>query len=105
MADRDADLSPSDGGPTGRVSPRFGRPGIRGPTLRSGSVLRGPTLPTSQISGPQVSAESVVVTIESQAVYNISDVILIVAHDSSIPDRASAATHTGSVDLSIASRG
>jgi len=52
-----------------------------GLTLSSGSVLKGRTLPMSQISGPQVLAESSTVT--SQAV-------------SSFSERESATTHSGS---------
>ena len=82
----DADLSLSDGGPPKRVQDSGGLES-EGLTLRSGSVLKGPTLPTSQISGPQASAESSAVTTKSQAV--------------SRSDRESATTHTGSADLSM----
>jgi len=52
-----------------------------GLTLRSGSVLKGRSLPQSQISGPQALAESSAVTVESQAVFSHSE-------------RESATTHT-----------
>jgi len=82
----DADLSLSDGGPPRRVRDSGGLES-EGLTLRSRSILRGPTLPTSQISSPQAQAESSVVTTESQAI-------------SSLSGHTYAATHAGSVDLS-----
>jgi len=47
----DAALSFSDGGPLKRVRDSGGLES-EGLTLRSGSVLKGRTLPMSQISGP-----------------------------------------------------
>jgi len=59
---------------------------IRAAWNQEWKCLRGPTLPTSQISSPQAQAESSIVTTESQAVSSLSD-------DSFVPDRKSAATH------------
>jgi len=89
----DAALSLSDGGPPKRVQDSGGLES-EGLTLRNGSVLKGPTLPMSQISGLQALAESSAVTVKSQAV-------------SSLSERESATTHTGSgsasADPSLAS--
>jgi len=57
----------SDGGPPKRVQDSGGLES-EGLTLRNGSVLKGPTLPMSQISSLQALAESSAVTVESQAV-------------------------------------
>jgi len=59
----DAALSFSDGGPLKRVRDSGGLES-EGLTLKSGSVLKGRTLPMSQISGPQALAESSAVTAE-----------------------------------------
>jgi len=68
----DADLSLSDGGPPRRVRDSGGLES-EGLTLRrSGSVLRGPTLPTSQISSTQAQAESSIVITESQSLVSVT---------------------------------
>jgi len=54
---KDAVLSHSDGGPLKQVRDPGGLES-EGLTLRSGSVLKGRTLPLSQISDPQALAES-----------------------------------------------
>ena len=68
----DAALSLSDGGPPKRVQDSGGLES-EGLTLRNGSVLKGPTLPMSQISGLQALAESSAVTVKSQAVSSLSE--------------------------------
>jgi len=77
---KNAALSQSDGGPLKRVRDPGGLES-EGLTLSSGSVLKGRTLPQSQISGPQALAESDAVTAQSQVV-------------SSLSERESATTHT-----------
>jgi len=89
---KDAALSHSDGGPLKQVRDPGGLES-EGLTLRSGSVLKGRTLPQSQISGPQALAASGAVTVESQAV-------------SSYSERESATTHScnAATDPSLISR-
>jgi len=72
MADKDAALSHSDSGPLKQVRDPGGLES-EDLTLRRGSVLKGSTLPLSQISGPQALAESDIVTVESQAVSSLSE--------------------------------
>jgi len=61
---KDSALSHSDGGPLKRVGDSGGLES-ESLTLRSGSVLKGRTLPLSQISDPQALAESSAVTAQS----------------------------------------
>jgi len=77
---KDAALSHGDGGHLKRVRDPGGLES-EGLTLRSGSVLKGRSLPLSQISDPRALAESGAVTVESQAVSS---------------QRESATTRTGS---------
>ena len=81
---KDAALSHSYGRPLKRVRDSGGLES-EGLSLRSGSVLKGRTLPLGQISGPQAVAESSAVTVESQAVSSLSE-----------RESATATTHSGS---------
>ena len=106
MAEKDAVLSLSDGGSVGRVRDSGGlgsQVEPQGLTLRSSSFERdcAAKVPTSQISSPQAPADPNIVAMESQAVSSVSNIIVATASVSSTPDRAAAATYTGSVDLSI----
>ena len=72
---KDAALSHSYGRPLKRVRDSGGLES-EGLSLRSGSVLKGRTLPLGQISGPQAVAESSAVTVESQAAVSYTHLTL-----------------------------
>ena len=69
---KDAALSLSDGGPLRQVRDPGGLES-EGLTLRSGSILRGRSPHTSQISDTQASCESSTATVQGQTVLSQSD--------------------------------
>jgi len=89
---KDAALSRSDGGPLRQVRDPGGleSEGLSSLTLRSGSVSKGRKLHMSQISDPQVLAESIAVTAQGQAVISHSERESATSHAVS----AAAANHS-----------
>ena len=89
---KDAALSLSDGGPLRHVRDPGGLES-EGLTLRSGSVLRGRSPHTSQISDSQASIEFSTVTAQGQSVLSQSESESAIAH----------AVSTAAADSSLAS--